>query len=80
MCSSAHSPSAQEYLLLTCPPPAGVPWNFSFNVKFYPPDPAQLSEDLTRCLTDFSSVSQVSQSTPEAATSCLSAGTSCVSS
>ncbi|KAG7526639.1 isoform X1 [Solea senegalensis] len=26
----------------------GVPWNFSFNVKFYPPDPAQLSEDLTR--------------------------------
>uniref|UniRef100_H3D7M6 FERM domain-containing protein n=2 Tax=Tetraodon nigroviridis TaxID=99883 RepID=H3D7M6_TETNG len=26
----------------------GVPWNFSFSVKFYPPDPAQLSEDLTR--------------------------------
>ncbi|KAM4718094.1 band 4.1-like protein 3 isoform 7-T11 [Anableps anableps] len=26
----------------------GVPWNFSFNVKFYPPNPAQLSEDLTR--------------------------------
>ncbi|XP_060949798.1 band 4.1-like protein 3a [Limanda limanda] len=26
----------------------GVPWIFSFNVKFYPPDPAQLSEDLTR--------------------------------
>uniref|UniRef100_A0A665TVW7 Erythrocyte membrane protein band 4.1-like 3a n=1 Tax=Echeneis naucrates TaxID=173247 RepID=A0A665TVW7_ECHNA len=26
----------------------GVPWNFSFNVKFYPPDPAQLSEDITR--------------------------------
>uniref|UniRef100_A0A3P9CFI7 Erythrocyte membrane protein band 4.1 like 3 n=1 Tax=Maylandia zebra TaxID=106582 RepID=A0A3P9CFI7_9CICH len=25
-----------------------VPWNFSFNVKFYPPDPAQLSEDITR--------------------------------
>uniref|UniRef100_A0AAY4BI04 FERM domain-containing protein n=1 Tax=Denticeps clupeoides TaxID=299321 RepID=A0AAY4BI04_9TELE len=24
------------------------PWNFSFNVKFYPPDPAQLSEDITR--------------------------------
>ncbi|XP_035270923.1 band 4.1-like protein 3a isoform X10 [Anguilla anguilla] len=23
-------------------------WNFSFNVKFYPPDPAQLSEDITR--------------------------------
>ncbi|XP_045077337.1 band 4.1-like protein 3 isoform X4 [Coregonus clupeaformis] len=26
----------------------GVAWNFSFNVKFYPPDPAQLSEDITR--------------------------------
>ncbi|XP_056220718.1 protein 4.1-like isoform X6 [Seriola aureovittata] len=26
----------------------GVPWNFSFNVKFYTPDPAQLSEDITR--------------------------------
>ncbi|KAM3593114.1 uncharacterized protein V6R79_006469 [Siganus canaliculatus] len=26
----------------------GVPWHFSFNVKFYPPDPAQLSEDITR--------------------------------
>ncbi|XP_013885221.1 protein 4.1 isoform X2 [Austrofundulus limnaeus] len=26
----------------------GVAWNFSFNVKFYPPDPALLSEDLTR--------------------------------
>ncbi|XP_063340344.1 band 4.1-like protein 3a isoform X2 [Pelmatolapia mariae] len=26
----------------------GVPWNFSFNIKFYPPDPAQLSEDITR--------------------------------
>ncbi|XP_016532945.1 band 4.1-like protein 3b isoform X11 [Poecilia formosa] len=24
------------------------PWNFSFNVKFYPPDPSQLREDLTR--------------------------------
>ncbi|XP_036822400.1 band 4.1-like protein 3b isoform X19 [Oncorhynchus mykiss] len=24
------------------------PWNFGFNVKFYPPDPAQLSEDITR--------------------------------
>ncbi|KAM3841363.1 band 4.1-like protein 3 isoform 2-T7 [Vipera latastei] len=23
-------------------------WYFSFNVKFYPPDPAQLSEDITR--------------------------------
>ncbi|PWA15692.1 hypothetical protein CCH79_00019581 [Gambusia affinis] len=27
---------------------SGVPWNFSFNVKFYPPNPAQLSEDITR--------------------------------
>ncbi|XP_056651371.1 protein 4.1 isoform X3 [Monodelphis domestica] len=26
----------------------GAPWNFTFNVKFYPPDPAQLSEDITR--------------------------------
>ncbi|XP_051719861.1 band 4.1-like protein 3b isoform X6 [Ctenopharyngodon idella] len=24
------------------------PWNFAFSVKFYPPDPAQLSEDITR--------------------------------
>ncbi|XP_074867870.1 band 4.1-like protein 1 isoform X2 [Carettochelys insculpta] len=24
------------------------PWNFSFTVKFYPPDPAQLMEDITR--------------------------------
>uniref|UniRef100_A0A674J2D3 Protein 4.1 n=1 Tax=Terrapene triunguis TaxID=2587831 RepID=A0A674J2D3_9SAUR len=24
------------------------PWNFTFNVKFYPPDPAQLTEDITR--------------------------------
>ncbi|XP_066574739.1 band 4.1-like protein 3a isoform X17 [Amia ocellicauda] len=23
-------------------------WNFAFNVKFYPPDPSQLSEDITR--------------------------------
>lgn len=28
----------------------GVAWNFSFNVKFYPPDPAQLSEDITRSM------------------------------
>ncbi|XP_076129110.1 protein 4.1-like isoform X5 [Alosa pseudoharengus] len=26
------------------------PWNFSFNVKFYPPDPSQLTEDITRYL------------------------------
>ncbi|XP_062445041.1 band 4.1-like protein 1 isoform X5 [Rhea pennata] len=24
------------------------PWNFAFTVKFYPPDPAQLMEDITR--------------------------------
>nr|XP_019963032.1 PREDICTED: band 4.1-like protein 3 isoform X3 [Paralichthys olivaceus] len=24
------------------------PWNFAFNVKFYPPDPSQLTEDITR--------------------------------
>ncbi|XP_055721669.1 band 4.1-like protein 3 isoform X6 [Salvelinus fontinalis] len=24
------------------------PWSFTFNVKFYPPDPAQLSEDISR--------------------------------
>lgn len=29
---------------------AGGAWHFSFNVKFYPPDPAQLSEDITRYL------------------------------
>ncbi|KAK7880181.1 hypothetical protein WMY93_033163 [Mugilogobius chulae] len=28
----------------------GVPWNFFFSVKFYPPEPSQLSEDLTRYL------------------------------
>ncbi|XP_077471116.1 band 4.1-like protein 3b isoform X13 [Stigmatopora argus] len=28
--------------------PSGGPWNFAFNVKFYPPDPAQLTEDITR--------------------------------
>lgn len=27
---------------------AGGPWDFTFNVKFYPPDPAQLTEDITR--------------------------------
>ncbi|XP_061879304.1 band 4.1-like protein 3 isoform X14 [Entelurus aequoreus] len=25
-----------------------LPWNFAFNVKFYPPDPSQLTEDITR--------------------------------
>lgn len=33
-----------------CPTPTGGAWHFSFNVKFYPPDPAQLSEDITRYL------------------------------
>uniref|UniRef100_A0A3B5LWY9 Protein 4.1 n=1 Tax=Xiphophorus couchianus TaxID=32473 RepID=A0A3B5LWY9_9TELE len=27
---------------------SGANYNFTFNVKFYPPDPAQLSEDITR--------------------------------
>lgn len=27
---------------------SGGPWDFTFNVKFYPPDPAQLTEDITR--------------------------------
>ncbi|XP_025869163.1 band 4.1-like protein 2 isoform X11 [Vulpes vulpes] len=27
-----------------------LPWLFTFNVKFYPPDPSQLTEDLTRYL------------------------------
>ncbi|XP_068273935.1 protein 4.1 isoform X14 [Nyctibius grandis] len=26
----------------------GGPWDFTFNVKFYPPDPTQLTEDITR--------------------------------
>lgn len=25
-----------------------LPWLFTFNVKFYPPDPSQLTEDITR--------------------------------
>uniref|UniRef100_A0A671W0V4 Protein 4.1 n=1 Tax=Sparus aurata TaxID=8175 RepID=A0A671W0V4_SPAAU len=29
-------------------PSQGANYNFTFNVKFYPPDPAQLSEDITR--------------------------------
>ncbi|XP_023390215.1 band 4.1-like protein 1 [Pteropus vampyrus] len=41
-------------LLLSCDPFIGAllhscsPWNFAFTVKFYPPDPAQLTEDITR--------------------------------
>lgn len=27
---------------------ADEPWKFNFEVKFYPPDPAQLQEDITR--------------------------------
>lgn len=33
-----------------CPTPTGGSWHFSFNVKFYPPDPSQLTEDITRYL------------------------------
>ncbi|KAB0361695.1 hypothetical protein FD754_005851 [Muntiacus muntjak] len=32
----------------TCDVEVSGAWHFSFNVKFYPPDPAQLSEDITR--------------------------------
>lgn len=28
--------------------PTDEPWKFNFEVKFYPPDPAQLQEDITR--------------------------------
>ena len=28
----------------------GLPWEFFFKVKFYPPNPTQLSEDFTRHL------------------------------
>ncbi|GFW99760.1 band 4.1-like protein 3 [Trichonephila clavipes] len=31
-----------------CKQMKNVPWVFSFEVKFYPPDPAQLQEDITR--------------------------------
>lgn len=35
--------------VLSCSLPSpGGPWNFAFTVKFYPPDPAQLTEDITR--------------------------------
>jgi hypothetical protein len=27
---------------------SGHPWEFNFEVKFYPPDPSQLQEDITR--------------------------------
>lgn len=38
------------YLRLTIRyfPCLGLPWIFTFNVKFYPPDPSQLTEDITR--------------------------------
>lgn len=29
-------------------PPLGEPWMFNFEMKFYPPDPNQLQEDITR--------------------------------
>lgn len=28
--------------------PLGNNWQFAFNVKFYPPDPSLLTEDITR--------------------------------
>nr|XP_020757333.1 band 4.1-like protein 2 [Odocoileus virginianus texanus] len=37
----SHSWASQE-------PAVYLPWLFSFNVKFYPPDPSQLTEDITR--------------------------------
>ncbi|KAK2516500.1 Epb41l2 [Columba guinea] len=35
-------------LLSICLARYGLPWIFTFNVKFYPPDPSQLTEDITR--------------------------------
>ena len=32
-------------------PHTGNNWQFSFNVKFYPPDPSLLTEDITRYTT-----------------------------
>lgn len=42
---SAYSSSPALTLPLLC---QGAVLNLTFNVKFYPPDPAQLSEDITR--------------------------------
>uniref|UniRef100_A0A8C9LDH4 FERM domain-containing protein n=1 Tax=Pavo cristatus TaxID=9049 RepID=A0A8C9LDH4_PAVCR len=42
---SICTPSALSVNLCSFP---GGAWQFAFNVKFYPPDPAQLSEDITR--------------------------------
>lgn len=36
------------YVLTPVASVAGEPWKLSFEVKFYPPDPAGLQEDLTR--------------------------------
>ncbi|KAM3856617.1 band 4.1-like protein 2 isoform 3-T3 [Vipera latastei] len=35
-----------------------LPWQFTFNVKFYPPDPSQLTEEITRGLTPAQADSQ----------------------
>lgn len=35
-----------EFNLLNSPP--DEPWKLNFEVKFYPPDPSQLQEDITR--------------------------------
>lgn len=43
---------------------SGGPWDFTFNVKFYPPDPAQLTEDITRwvpCYLCYQTVSLLSK-------------------
>ena len=45
LCSSPVSRSGVHRLFLSS---SGATYDFTFNVKFYPPDPAQLSEDLTR--------------------------------
>lgn len=38
----------QINFLLRVTPFLAEPWKFSFEVKFYPPDPSQLQEDITR--------------------------------
>ncbi|MBN3321401.1 EPB41 protein, partial [Atractosteus spatula] len=41
-CSACSCPEANQVAIL------GTSYDFTFNVKFYPPDPAQLTEDITR--------------------------------
>uniref|UniRef100_A0A087YJN2 Protein 4.1 n=1 Tax=Poecilia formosa TaxID=48698 RepID=A0A087YJN2_POEFO len=46
-----ETPTMKTWMDLTkeiCRQVQGANYNFTFNVKFYPPDPAQLSEDITR--------------------------------